>query len=121
MHAQRLSRLDAALMLLLVVLTLAATIVVALQVTERIPHLEDEIAYIFQAQTFARGQLTAPPAPAPSGFFTPFVVTLDNLHRVGKYPIGWPLLLALGELVNAGWLVNPILASITIVLIYLLG
>jgi dolichyl-phosphate-mannose-protein mannosyltransferase len=121
MHAQRLSRLDAALMLLLAALTLAATITVAVRVTERIPHLEDEIAYIFQAQIFARGELWAPLPPTPTGFFTPFVVSLEDHRRVGKYPIGWPLVLAIGELVNAGWLVNPILAAITIVLIYLLG
>ncbi len=121
MENERYTRLDVYLIALLVVLTLTATIIMAFTVTERLPHLEDEIAYIFQAQTYARGELWAPPAPAQTGFFTPFVVTLDNDRRVGKYTIGWPLLLAVGESLGAGWLVNPILAAITVALIYMLG
>jgi dolichyl-phosphate-mannose-protein mannosyltransferase len=121
MEQERYTRIDAVLIIFLIAATLAAAIAMAMTVTERLPHLEDEIAYLFQAQTFARGELWAPAPPAPTGFFTPFVVMVGNDRRVGKYPIGWPLVLALGEAVNAGWLVNPVLAAVTIALIYALG
>jgi len=121
MDNERYSRIDAALIALLAAAALTAAIIMAITVTERLPHLEDEIAYLFQAQTYARGQLWAPSAPAPTGFFTPFVVTAGEGRRVGKYPIGWPVALAAGEALGAGWLVNPILAAITIGLIYALG
>jgi 4-amino-4-deoxy-L-arabinose transferase-like glycosyltransferase len=42
-------------------------------------------------------------------------------HRVGKYPIGWPLVLAVGEAVGSGWLVNPVIGALTVVLTYALG
>ncbi len=106
---------------LLFALALTLALLMAVYVNERLPHLEDEIAYIFQARTFARGQLWAPPPPIKRVFFTPFVLTLENGRRVGKYGIGWPLILALGERFNIGWLVNPLLGAATAGLIYALG
>jgi 4-amino-4-deoxy-L-arabinose transferase-like glycosyltransferase len=111
---------DIAIISLLGITSLAFNMAMAWFVTERLPHLEDEIAYLFQAQTYLRGELYAPPPPAERAFFVPFVVMIKE-HRVGKYSIGWPLVLALGEMVGAGWLVNPILGALTVMLIYRLG
>ena len=36
---------------------------VSTTVTDRIPHFEDEYAFLFQAQTLAAGRLTAPEPP----------------------------------------------------------
>lgn len=120
MARQRFTSLDFALMILLAVLALIGGLVTAWVVNERIPHLEDEAAYIFQARVFARGALWAPVPLDPSPFFTPFVVT-TNGHRIGKYPVGWPLILAIGEFFNAGWVVNPILGAATVAVIYAFG
>ncbi len=111
---------DIVLIGLLAVLALAGAVLVSINVTEHIPHIEDEITYLFQARTLAHGALVAPVQPARAAFFTPFVVTIQN-HRVGKYPIGWPLLLAIGEALGAGWLVAPILGAATVALIYCTG
>ncbi len=107
-------------MLALAGLALVAAVAMTFLVTERVPHLEDEIAYLFQARTYARGKLWAPPPPLKRVFFTPFVLTIHD-KQVGKYPFGWPLMLALGERVGAGWLVNPILGAVTVILTYALG
>jgi len=107
---------------ILAVTALTASFLMVQEITEGIPHLEDEAAYIFQARTFARGYLWAPvpPAEAEAAFQVPFVLTLDG-RRLAKYNIGWPLLLALGEAVHAGGLVAPVLGAATVGLIVLLG
>lgn len=120
MNIRRYTAHDYLALLTLALLALALAASMAWFVTERIPHLEDEITYLFQARTYARGALWAPPPPVPRSFFTPFVLTLNG-RRIGKYAIGWPMLLAPGERVRAGWLVNPLLGGLTVALIYALG
>ncbi len=120
MSTDRYTRLDVFLMIALGLLALAATISMAWFISERVPHLEDEIAYLFQARTFARGALWAPPPPIHSAFFVPFTLIFDD-KWLGKYTIGWPLVLALGERLGAGWLVNPVIGALTVALVYALG
>ena len=118
--ADRYTAPDFLVMAALASLALVLAALMAQHVTEGIPHLEDEIAYLFQARTFARGALGAPPPPDSRSFFIPF--TLIVKHRwVGKYPIGWPLMLAVGERLGAGWLVNPMLGALLVALTYALG
>lgn len=114
------SRADWIAMAALGLAGLTLGVLMAFFVTERIPHLEDEITYLFQARTFARGALAAPPPPDNSAFFTPFVVIING-NWLGKYPIGWPLILSLGERFGAGWLVNPVLGGLLGMLVYALG
>jgi 4-amino-4-deoxy-L-arabinose transferase-like glycosyltransferase len=110
----------AALALALVSFALSAFISRA--VFEHLPHLEDEVAYLFQAQVYARGELTVPlPVPDPP-FWRPFVV--DN-HPGGqwfsKYTPGWSAWLALGVILNMPWLINASFAMLTVVLTYRMG
>lgn len=120
METQRYTRLDHTIMLILLLTAFLLAASVAWFVIERIPHLEDEITYLFQARTYMRGSLWAPPPPDTQAFFVPFVFTLNG-RRIGKYPIGWPMILAIGERFQAGWLVNPVLGALTAVLIYTLA
>jgi hypothetical protein len=97
---------------------------VALAVLEGMPHVQDSVTYLFQAQTLARGALTAPAPPlaGPDGsahFAQEFLLVRDG-RWFGKYPPGYPALLAVGVLVGAPWLVNPLLAAATIPLLYAL-
>lgn len=102
-------------------LSLLAGILASGALSQRIPQIADEAGYLFQAQVFARGQLWAPDADLDT-FDTPFVMPVNG-HRVGTFAIGWPLVLALGELGGAGpgWLVPPALNALTTVLIYLIA
>lgn len=89
-------------------------------VFERLPHLEDEMAYLFQARTYARGNLVIE-SPVPSrAYWQPFVVDYDG-HRFGKYTPGWPLQLMIGELMGQAWVINAFLAALTVALVYRLG
>ncbi len=111
------------LILSICLVALLVTAAAAFFAFERLPHLEDEVAYLFQARTLALGRLTVPSPAQPESFWTPFV--LDHRgQRFGKYPPGWPAVLALGLLASGGsapWLVNPILAALALYLVYRLG
>src|SRR3954454_5286084 len=89
-------------------------------VYERIPHNEDELAFLYQAKVFAGGALSAPTPPDPGAFFAPFVLDIQG-HRFAKYPPGYPLLLAPGAALGLEWLVNPILGAASLALILALG
>ncbi|OGO14683.1 MAG: hypothetical protein A2Y93_03335 [Chloroflexi bacterium RBG_13_68_17] len=109
--------------LLALVLAMAATlasIAVGARVFERLPHLEDEIAFLWEAEVMAEGHIALPSPPQPRSFLVPFVVDYEGL-RFGKYPPGWPAALAIGARAGAPWLVNPLLAGLAAWLIYRLG
>lgn len=109
----------AALFLSLLAVFLAHT--VATRIFDGMPHLEDEIAYVWQARLIAQNQsLSMPSPPEPKSFLVPFVVDYQG-RRFGKYPPGWPVLLALGEAAGQrGW-VNPLLAGLATWLLYRLA
>ena len=101
-------------------LAFLATAWISLNVFEGIPHLEDEFAYVWQAQVISRGELTVPSPPEQKSFLVPFVVDYEG-ERFGKYPIGWPVVLSFGERAGLRWLVNPLLAGLCVWLTYRLG
>lgn len=108
------------LILFICTLTFLVTAAVSYFAFERLPHLEDEVAYLFQAKTMALGRLTVPSPAQPEAFWTPFVLDHQG-ERFGKYPPGWPGMLAGGVLVGVPWIVNPLLASVSLYLVYRLG
>jgi 4-amino-4-deoxy-L-arabinose transferase-like glycosyltransferase len=89
-------------------------------VLEQVPHLEDEVAYLFQAQVFAIGKLYVSSPFHPNCFFAPFVLDYEG-RRFGKYTPGWPALLAIGVALGQPWWVNAAFASITVALVFRLG
>ena len=113
-------RLANILALILSLLAFCAALLVAVYIFEDMPHLEDEMAYVWQAQAMARGKLSVPTPPEPKSFLVPFVVDYNG-QRFGKYPLGWPAMLALGERLDLRILVNPLLAAWGIWLTYCLG
>ncbi|MBC8332923.1 MAG: glycosyltransferase family 39 protein, partial [Anaerolineae bacterium] len=108
------------LALILSALAILITGWIALNIFKGIPHLEDEFAYVWQAQVIARGELTTPSSDNPKSFLVPFVVD-HNGQRFGKYPLGWPVMLSLGERLGLRAWVNPLLAGLGIWLTYRLG
>lgn len=89
-------------------------------VFERIPHLEDEFANLWEAEVMAQGEISQPSPAFPRSFMVPFVVDYEGL-RFGKYPPGWPAALSLGIRLGAPWLVNALLAGASAWLAYRLG
>ena len=108
------------LALVVVLLVILAAVLVGNLIFERLPHLEDEFAYLWQAKTFAEGHLTLPTPQFPKSFLIPFVIDHQG-QRFGKYPPGWPAALSVGA--RAGLLnwVNPLLAGLAVWLTYRLG
>jgi len=84
------------------------------------PHLVDEIAQLFHARTFAAGRLAAP-VPEPAEAFLLMNTLVAGDAWMSQYPPGQTVLLAVGLLLRAEWLVNPLLGGIGTILIYLMG
>ncbi len=97
-----------------------AAYLVADHVFNFMPHIEDEMAYVWQAQVLTTGKVMLPSPPDPKSILVPFVVDYHG-NRFGKYPLGWPIILALGLLLHARDWVNPILGGLGVWLTYLLG
>ncbi len=89
-------------------------------VLEQVAHLEDEVAYLYQAQVFAMGKAYVPAPFHTNCFFAPFVLDYQG-RRFGKYSPGWPALLSLGVLMGQPWWVNAACAALTIALVFRLG
>jgi hypothetical protein len=99
-------------------LLFVAAAYIATHVLERIPHVQDSITYLFQAQLLAKGKLWAN-VPAMPDFFAQEFLTVRNGRWSGQYPPGFPAVLAAGVLLGQPWLVNPILAALTMILLTL--
>jgi hypothetical protein len=96
--------------------------VVSRNIFERLPHLEDEVAYLFQAKVFAAGELVAPIPEPRRAYWQPFVVDYSATgNRFGKYTPGWSAVLAIGVALEAAWWVNALLAAVTVALVYRVG
>lgn len=101
-------------------LAILAGFLVSDLVFERMAHIEDEMAYLWQAQVIARNQLTLPSPEQPKSFLIPFVIDYNG-QRFGKYPLGWPVMLSFGVRLGIHYLVNPLLAGLGLWFTYLLG
>jgi 4-amino-4-deoxy-L-arabinose transferase-like glycosyltransferase len=99
-------------------LVLAAGSFAALGCFNGIPHVQDAIAYDFQARVFASGRLWAPAPGHPEFFRTDFLVD-EGGRWYAQYPPGQSTLLALGVLARAPWVVNPLLCALSAVFVYL--
>ena len=105
---------------LLAVAGFLASAYVTQRVFEGIPHIEDEVAYVWQAKALAEGHLKVPSPSYTRSLLVPFVVDYQG-ERFSKYPPGWPVLLSLGiQLGKRAW-VNPLLAGLGVWLTYQLG
>jgi hypothetical protein len=83
------------------------------------PHITDEVEYVLQARFLADGAITLPAPPVPDGFEI-YLMEVKGNQWWPSTPPGWPAVLAIGYLLGVPGLVNPALAGINILLIYLL-
>jgi 4-amino-4-deoxy-L-arabinose transferase-like glycosyltransferase len=99
-----------------------ATGAVSTYLLGRIPHVQDSVAYLFQAKIFAMGHFSVPaPPPKLQPFFYEEYMPVFHGRWFSQYPPGHPLMLAIGVLAHAPWLVEPVLASLSLGIVYLLG
>jgi 4-amino-4-deoxy-L-arabinose transferase-like glycosyltransferase len=100
------------------VVFLAASMV-SWRVLGHVPRIHDDVAQLFQARLFAHGRLFAVSPPVPQ--FFDMMLMINDGRWYSQYPPGHPLMLMLGVLVGAPWLINPLLGALTVVAAYLLG
>ncbi|MBK9087908.1 MAG: glycosyltransferase family 39 protein [Holophagales bacterium] len=94
--------------------------VLALELFSGTPRVGDEVSYALQGRIFSAGRLfLAPPAVAEAFAADNVILTADRW--CGKYPPGFPLLLAAGWLLGTPWLVNPLLFGFAVYGLFRLG
>jgi hypothetical protein len=113
-------RFSSLIVLLLMFFSFFMSALVSRTVFERLPHLEDEVAYLFQSRIFARGDVVIETPQPRQAYWQPFVVDFGG-QRFGKYTPGWPLLLSVGILLGQPWVVNAFFGALMVALVYRLG
>ncbi|MDB4916726.1 MAG: hypothetical protein JWM95_4370 [Gemmatimonadetes bacterium] len=83
------------------------------------PIVGDEFVQRWQAHLLASGHLYARPESSPEFFSS--VEALDSNGRwFSQFPMGGPAMLAIGVLVHAPWLVNPVFVAIAVMALYIM-
>lgn len=84
------------------------------------PVTDDESTYLFEAQTLLHGRVINP-LPADRELFTNQFIILGSRGWYGKYPIGHPLVLALGEALKVRSLIIPLVGALALWLTFSIG
>jgi hypothetical protein len=118
---ERFARLDLerALPWILAAWVLAASLLLGFFALDFVPHIPDELSYVFQAECLARGVLWGKAPPSPESFEV-YLVTVAGDRWFATTPPGWPAVLAVGAAVGAPWIVNPLLGALSIPLAHAL-
>ena len=82
---------------------------------------DDEHTYQFIAQTLRTGSLRAPSPGTDLSFFREQFVVLTPEARYGKYPVAYPVFLALGQALGAEVWVVPALTAAVLLCLYVVG
>jgi hypothetical protein len=77
------------------------------------PIFLDEMSQLLQARAYARGSLTTPTGSLTE-FFSILHTVYDNGRAYSQFPAGGPAMLAIGTLLGAPWLVNPLCGAIAV-------
>ena len=105
---------------LTVLLAFALPLRVSRDVLERVAHTPDEVAYMVQAKWLTANRLYQPAPPIADHLKIPFTFFRDG-KWFGMYPVGWPLLLAVGEALRAPEVVAPVLGALYVLVVFLIG
>ncbi len=93
---------------------------VAVDVLGGLPHQIDEVVSLLQARWLLDGDVAPAATAIQDHLRIPFTYVVED-RWIGHYPIGWPALLAVGLMVGAPHLVNPVLGAVLVVLVFLAG
>jgi hypothetical protein len=102
---------------LVIMVVFLVTRSIAVVVLEKIPHVQDSIATLFQARIFAAGHLTAP-VPEPVRAFHFEMTVIFREHWFSKYTVGHSLTLVPFVLLGKSWLWGPLSAAAVVALVF---
>ncbi len=105
--------------LLLAAFVVAMTALLARVVYQNHPHVPDEVVYLLHARYLAQGLWTMPLPPVPAAFDLD-LMQFEPTRWYSPVPPGWPFVLSIGVRLGIPWLVNPLLAGLSVVLAWLL-
>lgn len=95
------------------------TNLISFLVFEHLPHIQDSVAQLFQARIFASGRIHLRSPPFPE--FFDYLHIINNGFWYSQYPWLHSFILMLFVLLGTPWLANPVLGTLTLPVIYLLG
>ncbi|MGB3976366.1 MAG: glycosyltransferase family 39 protein [bacterium] len=87
---------------------------------KRVPHVQDSVNTWFQARLFAMGRTYIETPKNVKSFSSELLVIKDGRWYC-HYPFLHPFITMLGMQAGVVWLVNPLLAAITVILVYTIG
>jgi hypothetical protein len=90
-------------------------------VLDAFPNSGDEVSYVLQAQTYARGRLWVAPPPVAEAFRLYWF--LDKGDKwVGYFALGWPMVMTPFFLLGLPlWIVNPLIGAASLPAFFLLA
>ncbi len=86
-------------------------------VLQQFANSADEFDYLYQAHTFASGKVSNDAHPMQE-FLSPFFIKEHKGKVFSIFPPGWPVFLTFGVWIENPWIVNPILAGFTLIVLY---
>lgn len=107
--------LDRAFPWLVATFALLVSSSVAYFALDAVPHLDD-VLYLFHARYFAEGLLTLPPVPDDA--FGHYLLHDSRGNWFSVNLPGWPLALVPGIWTGLYWLINPVLAAVSVLLLH---
>lgn len=105
---------------LVVLIFFGVSCFIATNIFEKTPHSQDEVAYLFQAKMFANRKLFGESLGENIRHFFDHEFITNDGKWFGIFPPGNSIALAVGILIGAPWLINPIIGAFNIVLLYML-
>jgi len=104
----------------LVLIALGIRLWVSRGVLEGLAHTPDEVAYMLQAKWLVANKLYQAAPPIQEYLAVPFTYFRDQ-KWFSIYPVGWPLVLAVGQAIGLPWIVSPICGALYVLLLFLIG
>lgn len=95
------------------------SVYVAAYILDSFPNSADEYAYLFQAEAISRGKLWDTPHQLKDFFEFHHIAQINNMW-IGRFPPGWPLVLAAAYVASIPtYMINVVLGAISLVVLYL--
>lgn len=113
-------RLAVILICILPIIALAGIRYITFRYLGDIPHVQDSSVYYLQSKMLANGWAASPLPPTSEHFVFQFMFEHNN-QWVTQYPFFWPLILALGQVVQMPALIPACVGALTIFTVFWCG